>query len=119
MSTTEYIEEINSTDKIILEKIIKKFEKNLKNHFKLYSEKSGYEDYKMNNIDIMIFYTIWKYAKIKNLEFTIDDLLIIMYSYYKIEEFYFPIDVFNFNKNVFNLILNSDIIKLINFFIIN
>lgn len=119
MSTTEYIEEINSTDNVILEKIIRKFEKKLKKHFKLYSEKSGYEDYKMNNIDIMIFYTIWKYVKLYNLEFTIDDLLIIMYSYYKIEEFYFPTGVFNFNKNVFYLILNSDIIKLINFFIIN
>ena len=37
MSTTEYIEEINSTDNVILEKIIRKFEKKLKKHFKLYS----------------------------------------------------------------------------------
>ena len=55
MSTIEYIKEINSTDNIDLKKIFRSFEKNLKKCFKLYSEKSGYEDYKINDIDILIF----------------------------------------------------------------
>jgi hypothetical protein len=117
MSTIEYVAEINSTDNIDLKKIIKTFEKNLKKCFKLYSEQSGYEDYKINDIDILIFYTIWKYNKTNNITFNIDDILILMYSYYKIEEFYFPTNVFNFDKNVYTLILNSDIIKIINYFI--
>jgi len=117
MSTIEYIKEINSTDNVNLKKIFKTFEKNLKKCFKLYSEKSGYEDYKINDIDILIFYSIWKYIKINKLTFKIDDILILMYSYYKIEEFYFPTGVFNFDKNIYTLILNSDVIKIINYFI--
>ena len=81
MSTKEYITEINYVDNIDLKKIIKTFEKNLKKCFKLYSEQSGYEDYKINDIDILIFYTIWKYIKINQLTFNIDDILILMYSY--------------------------------------
>ena len=117
MSTIEYIKEINSTDNIDLKKIFRTFEKNLKKCFKLYSEKSGYEDYKMNDIDILVFYSLWKYFKNNNIIFKVDDILILMYSYYKIEEFYFPTGVFNFDKNVYTLILNSDVIKIINYFI--
>lgn len=117
MSIIEYIEEINSTDNIDLKKIFKTFEKNLKKCFKLYSEKSGYEDYRINDVDILIFYTIWKYIKLNNITFSINDILILMYSYYKIEEFYFPVSLFNFNENIYYIILNSDVIKIINYFI--
>lgn len=117
MSVNECITEINIKEGIDINKVFNKFEKKLKKCFKLYSETSGYEDYKMNDIDILILYSIWKHIKETEHELTITDLLIIMYSYYKIEEFYFEIDTFNFNSDIYKAILTTDIIKIINYFI--
>ena len=117
MSVKDYITEINITEGIDLIKVFSKFEKKLKKCFKLYSEKSGYEDYKMNDMDVLILYSIWKHIKEIGHELKITDLLIIMYSYYKIEEFYFEIDTFNFNNDIYNTILSSNVIKIINYFI--
>lgn len=112
-SIEEYINEINKSDNINIKDKISKFEKKLKKCFKLYSEKSGYEDYKMNNIDKLILYTLWKNS---NIYFNIDELLVIIYGYYKLEEIYFPVSMFNIDNNIFQRIHRSNINQLISIF---
>ena len=63
MSVNQFITEINIKEGIDLNKVFDNFEKKLKKSFKLYSETSGYEDYKMNDIDVLILYSIWKHIK--------------------------------------------------------
>jgi len=109
-----YINDINTVEKINLEKEISKFEKKLIKCFKEYDNHYGFEDYKMNNIDYLILYDIWKTVDIKG---NINNYLIIMYSYYKLEDFHFPIDIFKCSMNFVDLILNSKIISIINKFI--
>lgn len=109
MSIDEFINEINRVENIDLLKIINKFENRLLKCFRLYEEQSGYEDYKMNDLDFLILYSIWKSKD--NDMYNIMDYLVIMYSYYKIEEFYFPIDKFEITKHIWNL---DELIKVIN-----
>lgn len=112
-SIEQYINEINKSDNVDIKDKISKFEKKLKKCFKLYSERSGYEDYKMNNIDKLILYTLWKNCNVK---FNIDELLVIIYGYYKLEEIYFPESMFNINKNIFQRLHMSNINELISIF---
>lgn len=112
-SIEEYINEINQSDNVNNKDKITKFEKKLKKCFKLYSERSGYEDYKMNNIDKLILYTLWKKC---NVEFNIDELLVIIYGYYKLEEIYFPVSMFNIDKNIFERLYTSNVNELISIF---
>jgi hypothetical protein len=109
MSIDEFINEINRVENIDLLKIINKFENRLLKCFRLYKEQSGYEDYKMNDLDFLILYSIWKSKD--NDMYNIMDYLVIMYSYYKLEEFYFPTDMFEITKQIWNL---DELIKVIN-----
>tara|TARA_B100000427_G_scaffold329774_1_gene347668 strand:- start:12649 stop:13005 length:357 start_codon:yes stop_codon:yes gene_type:complete len=107
----DIIYEISSEENINLEKVINKYCKELKKCFKEYYNTYGLEDYKMNNIDYMILYNIWKTLKLKG---RIESYLIIMYSYYKLEDFHFPINKFKSGLNCIPLIQNTDVISIIN-----
>lgn len=108
------ITEINENENINLEKKIYSFEKKLSKCFKLYKDNVGFEDFRMTEMDYLILYTIWKTLNKKE---SIEAYLIIMYAYYKLEDFHFPIDKFSF-KGVYELLNNTNIIKIINIYII-
>lgn len=109
-----YIRDINKTENINLEYEISRFEKKLLKCFKDYDNHYGFEDYKMNNIDYLILYEIWKNVDIRG---NINNYLIIMYSYYKLEDFHFPINKFKCSLDFIDIILNTNIIYIINKFI--
>lgn len=109
-----FISDINKTENISLEKKISIFEKKLCKCFKLYEDNVGFEDFKMTELDYLILYTIWKTLNIKN---SIEAYLIIMYSYYKLEDFHFPINKFCIN-GVYDIITETNIIKIINIYLI-
>ena len=108
MSVNEYISEINKTAGINVNKITKTFEKKLKKCFKLYEYNIGFEDYKMTGFDYIVLYTLWKYT---HNSYSIEEYLILMYSYYKIEEFYFPMKIFN-TSNCINILMETDAVKI-------
>ena len=114
MAVNNYILEINEKEGIDICKIVKIFEKKLLKCFRLYEDNVGFEDYKMNNYDYIVLYTLWKF--IKGLK--IEEYLIIMYSYYKLEEFYFPVNLFK-SERCINILSDTDIIKILNKIIIN
>ena len=64
----------------------------------------------MNIIDYMILYNIWKTLKLKG---RIESYLIIMYSYYKLEDFHFPIDKFKSGLDCIKIIQDTDTIAII------
>ena len=99
-----FILEINETENIDLYKIIKLFEKKLKKCFALYKNNFGFEDYKMNDFDYIVLHTLWSFYK----GFNIEEYLVIMYSYYKIEDFYFPVNKFNCSRCL-DIINNTNI----------
>ena len=100
----DYISEINDNEDIDVNKIVKSFEKRLKKCFKLYEDNVGFEDYKMTEYDYIVLYTLWKYT---NKTCCIEEFLVVMYSYYKIEEFYFPIKLFK-TSNCINILLETN-----------
>lgn len=106
----DYIKEINESENINLEEVIKQFEINLIKCFKLYKTNTGYEDYKMNQLDIIILYIIWK--KI-NKPGNINNYLLLIYSFYKLEEFYFPIKKFGVTLECFDIINDSEFNNLL------
>ena len=108
MIAYDYILEINEKEGINLRKIVRSFEKKLIKCFRLYEDNVGFEDYKMNDYDYIVLYTLWSY--VKNLK--IEEYLVIMYSYYKLEEFYFPINIFE-SQRCINILLNTDVIDLL------
>ena len=114
MNVQYFINEIDTYENLDLKKIVYSFEKKLLKCFKTYRDNVGFEDYKMNDLDYIILYTIWKSIDKKNV---IEYYLIIMYSYYKIEEFYFPHKKFLNSLNTINLIMNTNVINIINNFI--
>lgn len=116
MSTIlQLINEINEKEKVDIFKIVYKFEKKLIKCFKLYENNYGFEDFKMNQVDYLILYTVWKTINILG---NIETYLVIIYSYFKLEDFYFPINFFNCNCNsLCNVIQNTDIIKILNNYI--
>ena len=115
MDVSKLINEINETNNINLLSITHKFEKKLKKCFKLYKNNEGFEDYMMSDIDFVILYFIWKTNKEQN---EINKYLIIMYSYYKVEDFHYPLCIFKEAFDIFELIINTDIIYIINKFLI-
>ena len=114
MNVQFFIEEINNYENIDLKRRVRAFEKKLLKCFRLYDDGVGFEDYRMNDLDYLILYSIWKATKLDN---CIDDYLIIMYSYYKLEEFYFPLDKFPNYLSTIDLIMDTEIINIINSFI--
>ena len=114
MNVSEFIKEINDTEQINLLKVVKKFEKKMVKCFKLYSDIEGLEDYKMNKRDYVILYSAWKIIGVLN---NIEEYLIIMYSYYKLEDFYFSSSLFNSTIKCTDIVQNTPIVKIINNFI--
>lgn len=109
------IDEINSCDNTNLGCIVSNFERKIKReinrHALLYGDNGGLDDYTLKNIDYIIIYYIWGNISVKvNLE----EILIIMYSFYKLEEFYFHPDVFCMSRILY-IINNSNI----NYLLIN
>lgn len=107
------IDEIDSCDNINLKCIVSNFEKKLKREINrqklLYGDNGGLDDYTLKNIDYIIIYYIWGNISLKvNLE----EILIIMYSFYKLEEFYFHPNVFCMSRILY-IINNSNINDLI------
>jgi len=109
------IDEIDRCDSINSRLIVSDFERKIKKEINkqilLYGDNGGLDDYTLKDIDYVIFYYIWKYIDISvNLE----EILIIFYAFYKLEEFYFDPDVFCmtrilytiFNSNINNIIIN-------------
>ena len=109
----KFISEINEIENINLQKKVRSFEKKLCNCFKNYNDNVGFEDFKMSDLDYVILYTVWKSLNIKD---SLEAYLIIMYAYYKLEDFHFPLKKFCF-KNVYEIIEKTEIIKIINIFI--
>ena len=103
------INEIDASEEICLRDIVNTFEKKIKKEICKYKCKFGLEDYKLNNLDYIILYYIWKNC---NISIDVEDVLVIMYSFYKLEEFYFDDKVFEV-KNPFHLLNNSNISFLI------
>jgi len=114
MNIDTWITEINKKEGVNVLKIVESFEKTLLKCFRMYEDNTGYEDYKMNNLDYLILYTI---CKNNNSEYKIVDYLVIMYSYYKLEEFYFPVGKFKISDEIFNPDELLKIIKIIKNFI--
>tara|TARA_B100000287_G_C20664120_1_gene791164 strand:+ start:1387 stop:1728 length:342 start_codon:yes stop_codon:yes gene_type:complete len=110
----DIIKEIEQVENINLIHIISKFERNVLKHSNIYRDFTGLEDYKMNYIDYIILYIIWKILNLKN---KIQEYLVIMYSYYKLEEFHFPLHLFEKSFSSLDILINTNIIKIINIFI--
>lgn len=102
--------EISIKENINLEKIINKYCKQLKKCFKVYYNTYGLEDYKMNRIDYIILYNIWKTLELRG---CIESYLIIMYSYYKLDDFHFPFDKFKSGLDCVKIIKDTNTIAII------
>ena len=107
------IDEIDQCDNINSVCIIKNFEKKIKKEIKkcilLYGDNGGLDDYILKDVDYVIIYYIWKYI---DTIVTLEEILIIIYSFYKLEEFYFRPNVFYMSR-VLDLINTSNINILI------
>lgn len=103
------INEIDKIECVSLKCIVSNFEKKIKKEIDkntfLYGDNGGLDDYTLKDIDYVIFYYIWKYI---NISVTLEEILIIMYSFYKLEEIYFHQCVFCMSST-FNTIINSNI----------
>lgn len=108
MSVDIFISEINKKEGINIRRIVNSFEKKLINCFRLYEDHVGFEDYKMNDFDYIVLYTIWKFID----NFKIEEYLIIMYSYYKLEEFYFPVNMFDSHRCI-HILLDTKIVSIL------
>lgn len=108
MTVDNYISEINKKEGINICKTVKLFEKKLMKCFKLYEDNVGFEDYKMNDYDYIVLYILWKYVK----DLKIEEYLVIMYSYYKLEEFYFPVNLFE-SQRCINILSDTNIINVL------
>ena len=107
------IDEIDRCDSINSRLIVSDFERKIKKEINkqilLYGDNGGLDDYTLKDIDYVIFYYIWKYIDISvNLE----EILIIFYAFYKLEEFYFDPDVFCMTRILYTIV-NSNINNLI------
>lgn len=109
------IDEIDTVENVKVKHIIDKFEKKVKQGINTYVDKSGLDDYKMNEYDYIVLYVLWKAINIPN---CIEEYLIIIYSYYKLEDFYFSSYKFK-TKNVLNLLDNRKTTIVLNILINN
>jgi len=95
--------------RLIVSNFEKKIKKEIDKNVLLYGDNGGLDDYTLKDIDYVIFYYIWKYI---DTFVTLEEILIIMYSFYKIEEFYFHSGVFCMSSTL-NIINNSNINNLL------
>ena len=96
----------------LFNKYIKSFEKSIKSEIKTYDDKSGLNDYKMNDYDYTVLFNL--YESTKSSPHKLHILLLFMYSFYKLDGIhynpdYFPVDLF------FKFLKNNDNIHLIIF----
>lgn len=107
------LNEIDKFDNIKSRRIIKSFENKIKREINsdilLYGDNGGLDDYTLKDLDYSILYYIWK-----NIDTVVilEEILIIMYSFYKLEEFYFHPKVFDTSRT-FDIINKSNINNLI------
>tara|TARA_B110000238_G_C16142021_1_gene446839 strand:- start:6876 stop:7232 length:357 start_codon:yes stop_codon:yes gene_type:complete len=106
----EYIKEISKEENINLNTFLNKYYKKLERCFKTYKNNYGLEDYKMNYIDFIILYTVWKNL---NRRGCIESYLLIMYSYYKLEDFNFPTTKFKSGLDCISIIQDTNTISII------
>tara|TARA_B100000768_G_scaffold155480_1_gene152589 strand:- start:2383 stop:2745 length:363 start_codon:yes stop_codon:yes gene_type:complete len=105
------INEIDVTDGIRVREIVNTFEKKIKKEINKHYYTIGLEDHALDSLDYIILYYIWKNC---NVSIDIEDLLVLIYSFYKLEEFYFDTNVFNLDtpfdvlnkSNISSLLLN-------------
>jgi hypothetical protein len=106
--------EIDLVDNIESKCIVTKFEKKIKKEINkcilLYGDNGGLDDYTLKNVDYIVLHYIWKYI---DKSVTLEEILIIMYSFYKLEEFYFNPSVFD-TLRIFEIINKSNINYLLN-----
>lgn len=106
------IEEMDEKENKNTKQIVKKFESKLCKYFKYYTNSYGFEDFKMNELDYIILYNMWKNVNIIG---NLDTYLIIIYSYFKLEDFHFPINIFNCDlEKICKVITKTEVIKLMN-----
>lgn len=107
------IHEIDLVDNIELNCNVTNFEKKIKKEIYkcilLYGDNGGLDDYTLKEVDYIIIYYIWKYI---DKSVTLEEILIIIYSFYKLEEFYFHPGVFCTSR-IIDIINNSNINHLI------
>ena len=112
-SVEKILNEIDKFDNIESRCIVTKFEKKIKKEINkcvlLYGDSGGFDDYTLKSVDYAILYYIWKYI---DKSVTLEEILIIMYSFYKLEEFYFHQNVFD-TLRIYDVINNSNINNLI------
>jgi len=110
----EYIKQISKEENINLNKFLDKYYKKLERCFRVYKNNYGLEDYKMNYIDFIILYNIWSNLDRRG---CIESYLLIMYSYYKLEDFNFPTRKFKSGLDCIPIIQNTNTISIINSFL--
>lgn len=107
------IDEIDLVDGVNTKRILSDFEKKIKKEIDkfilLYGDNGGLYDYTLKDIDYVILYYIWKY---NDMYVNLEETLIIFYSFYKLEEFYFRPTLFDTNR-IFDIINKSNINKII------
>lgn len=105
--------EIDLADNIESKCVVTKFEKKIKKEINkqllLYGDNGGLDDYTLKNVDYIIMYYVWKYI---DKYVTLEEILVILYSFYKLEEFYFNPNVFPMSR-ITDIVNNSNIIHLL------
>ena len=96
---------LNLKSKCIVAHFEKKIKKEINKQILLYGDYRGLDDYTLKNLDYIIMYYIWKYI---DKSVTLEEILVIMYSFYKLEEFYFDPSVFSMTR-IFDIVNNSNI----------
>tara|TARA_B100000768_G_scaffold93270_1_gene87248 strand:+ start:7563 stop:7943 length:381 start_codon:yes stop_codon:yes gene_type:complete len=107
------LNEIDKFDNIKSRRIIKSFENKIKREINgdilLYGDNGGLDDYTLKDLDYVILYYIWKHI---DTTVNLEEILIILYSFYKLEEFHFNPIVFDTSRT-FDIINKSNINNLI------
>jgi len=107
------INEIDKYDNINTRYIVTNFHKKIKKEIDrdiiLYGDVGGLDDYTLKDIDYVILYYIWKHI---DTSVNFEEILIILYSFYKLEEFHFNPIVFDTSR-IFDIINKSNINNLI------
>tara|TARA_Y100000389_G_scaffold130801_1_gene128223 strand:+ start:7946 stop:8320 length:375 start_codon:yes stop_codon:yes gene_type:complete len=105
--------EIDLADNIESKCVVINFERKIKKEINkqilLYGDNGGLDDYTLKNVDYIIMYYVWKYI---DKSVTLEEILVIMYSFYKLEEFYFDPSVFPMTRILY-IINNSNINDLL------
>lgn len=107
------IDEIDARDTVNSRSIVINFEKRIKKEINksilLYGDNGGLDDYTLKDIDYVIVYYIWKCV---DMFVKLEEILIILYSFYKLEEFHFNPNVFQ-TLRIFDILNNSNINNII------